>query len=223
MFREIIIDTETTGLDPYSGHRLVEIAAVEMENKILTGNKFHTYINPRRNVPEEAFRVHGISEEFLKDKPFFEEIAEGFLDFVQDSCLVIHNASFDLKFLNYELSLLKKPSLERNKTIDTLALARKAFPGKRANLDALCERFNIDNSGRKLHGALKDANLLAHVYVELMGGRQSKFSFGAKEKISEIEKERSVSDYSKRPLVLRPTEEEEALRLAFLKDFLKFS
>jgi DNA polymerase-3 subunit epsilon len=174
--REIILDTETTGLSPKDGHRIVEIGALEMVNKVLTGKQFHYYINPERSMPSEAYRVHGISEEFLKDKPLFKDVVEGFLEFIKEDSLVIHNAPFDIKFLNYEFSLVNKIPLELLNAIDTLPMARKKFPGARASLDALCKRFKVDNSARQFHGALKDAELLAGVYVELTGGRQSSFS-----------------------------------------------
>lgn len=180
--REIVLDTETTGLDPFSGHRIVEIGALELSNRIMTGRKFHFYINPMRDMPTEAYRIHGISGEFLKDKPLFSSIVDEFLEFIDGGKLIIHNAPFDIKFLNYELSLINKPTLKLAEVTDTLAMARKMFPGAKTNLDALCKRFKIDNSARQLHGALKDAALLAEVYVELMGGRQAAFTLGSGEK-----------------------------------------
>ena len=173
--KEIILDTETTGLDPKSGHRIIEIGALEMYDKVLTGRKFHCYINPERDVPQEAYRIHGISSDFLLDKPLFEHIAAEMLEFIADGALVIHNSSFDMKFLNYELSKIGMASLDHYRVIDTLPMARKMFPGAKVNLDALCTKFKIDNSLRTFHGALKDAKLLADVYVELCGGRQAKF------------------------------------------------
>ena len=173
--KEIILDTETTGLDPKSGHRVIEIGALEMYDKILTGKKFHFYLNPERSVPDEAYRIHGISTEFLQDKPLFSHIADEFLEFITDGALVIHNASFDMKFLNYELTMVGKASLDHHNIVDTLPMARRMFPGAKVNLDALCSKFKIDNSLRTFHGALKDAKLLADVYVELCGGRQAKF------------------------------------------------
>ena len=171
--REICLDTETTGLDPKDGHKVIEIACVELVNKIKTGKFFHTYINPRRDVPEEAFRVHGLSTEFLKDKPFFDHIVDKFLDFIKDDLLVIHNASFDLKFLNHELKNLNRPTLSNNRVSDTLQIARTKFPGSPNSLDALCKRFAIDLSRRQKHGALVDTELLCDVYIELMGGAQT--------------------------------------------------
>jgi len=175
--REICLDIETTGLNPHEGHKIVEIAAIELVDKIKTGKVFHTYVNPRRDMPQEAFRIHGISTEFLKDKPIFDHIAQKFLDFIEGGTLVIHNASFDSKFLNHELATLGLPKLNMEKVIDSLAIARKKFPGAPASLDALCKRFSIDLSKRTKHGALMDTELLCDVYIELMGGAQSGFGF----------------------------------------------
>lgn len=170
--REIVLDTETTGFEPEQGDRIVEIGAVELYNHMPTGRTYHQYINPERAMPQEAFEVHGLGDDFLRDKPVFARIAQEFLDFVQDAKLVIHNASFDMKFLNAELGWLKLPRLPMDQAIDTLAIARQKFPGSPASLDALCRRFNIDNSARTLHGALLDSEILAEVYLELIGGRQ---------------------------------------------------
>lgn len=182
--REICLDTETTGLDPKDGHKLVEIACVELVNKVKTGKFFHTYINPRRDVPEEAFRVHGLSSEFLKDKPFFDHIVDKFLEFIKDDLLVIHNASFDLKFLNHELKNLNRPIINSNRVCDSLQIARNKFPGSPNSLDALCKRFSIDLSRRQKHGALVDTELLCDVYIELMGGAQTNI-FGNDNKSSQ--------------------------------------
>ena len=171
--REIALDTETTGLDPASGHRVVEIGCVEMMGHVRTGSHFHTYLNPERDMPREAENIHGLSSEFLKDKPTFKIVARAFLEFIGDSPLVIHNAGFDLKFLNAELNALDLPLIDYARATDTVLIARKMFPGSPANLDALCKRFNIDLSARTKHGALLDAELLADVYLELKGGRQS--------------------------------------------------
>ena len=170
--REIVLDTETTGFEPSEGDRVVEIGAVELFNHLPTGRTYHQYINPKRHMPEAAFNVHGLSEEFLSDKPVFKDIAQEFIDFIKDSKLVIHNASFDMKFLNAELGWVNRPALPMNQAIDTLAIARRKFPGSPASLDALCRRFGIDNSSRTLHGALLDSEILAEVYLELVGGRQ---------------------------------------------------
>lgn len=174
--REISLDTETTGLDPASGHRVVEIGCVEMVNRIKTGEVFHVYLNPDRDMPEEAFKVHGLSADFLKDKPRFTEKAEEFLAFISDSPLVIHNAGFDMKFINAELVKAGREALDFARATDTVLMARKKFPGSPANLDALCKRFEIDLSARTKHGALLDAELLADVYLELTGGRQSRLT-----------------------------------------------
>jgi DNA polymerase-3 subunit epsilon len=217
--REIVLDTETTGLSPKDGHRIVEIGALEMMNKVLTGRSFHYYINPERSMPSEAYRIHGISEEFLRDKPLFKDIAQEFLDFIEDGVLVIHNASFDINFLNHELTLLSKPQLELAGVIDTLFMARKAFPGARASLDALCKRFKIDNSSRQLHGALKDAELLAEVYVELTGGRQVSFSMKNKE-IEKAAEEQELGGSTGNKIVIRPSAEEKEAHVEFLKKFM---
>ena len=174
--RLIVLDTETTGLDPSSGHRIVEIGALELINLIPTGRKFHYYINPERDMPYEAYRVHGLSEEFLRDKPLFEHIVEEFVSFLSDSKLVIHNAKFDMKFINHELKLVSKQTIDMSATIDTMLIARKRFPGARASLDDLCKRFKIDLSKRKYHGALLDAELLSELYIHLMGGANSRQS-----------------------------------------------
>ena len=177
--REIVLDTETTGLSPDQGHRVVEIGCVEMINHVATGQVFHAYINPERDMPEEAFSVHGLSEAFLRDHPKFAEVVEKFLAFIGDDPLVIHNAQFDMGFLNAELERAGQPPLEMSRAIDTVKMARQKFPGAQASLDALCRRFDIDNSNRELHGALLDARLLADVYLELKGGRQTGFGLDA--------------------------------------------
>ncbi len=187
--REIVLDTETTGFDPERGDRIVEIGAIELLNHMPTGNTYHQYINPERGMPDDAFGVHGIGPDLLdsprppkdgevtlKDKPVFKAVGQAFLDFIgNDSILVIHNASFDMKFLNAELRWMGLPQIPMNRSFDTLAMARKKFPGSPATLDALCRRFGIDNSNRTLHGALLDSEILAEVYLELLGGRQPDF------------------------------------------------
>lgn len=176
--REIVLDTETTGFDPLSGHRIVEIGCVELFNHLPTGKVYHQYVNPERDMPEEAFKVHGLSEQFLSDKPLFAEIVADFLDFIGDAQLVIHNAEFDMRFINAELARLGFPTLPMTRSTDTVAMARKKFPGAQANLDALCRRFEIDNTHRTHHGALLDSELLAEVYLQLIGGRQPGFELG---------------------------------------------
>lgn len=171
--REIVLDTETTGFDAEKDDRIVEIGALELFNHMPTGKTFHEYIDPERAMPTSAFEVHGLGDEFLRGKPKFADVADAFLDFIgDDSKLVIHNASFDMKFLNAELKRAKRSTLPWNRALDTLALAREKFPGSPNTLDALCRRFKVDNSGRELHGALLDSELLAEVYLELIGGRQ---------------------------------------------------
>jgi len=170
--REIVLDTETTGLDPGSGHRIVEIGCLELVNHVPTGQTYDQYINPERPMPVEAFEVHGLGDDFLAGFPPFAEIAQAFLDFIADATLVIHNAGFDMKFLNAELTQLGLPRLPMSRAVDTIQLARARFPGAQASLDALCRRFEIDNSARTKHGALLDSELLAEVYLELIGGRQ---------------------------------------------------
>jgi DNA polymerase III subunit epsilon len=171
--REIVLDTETTGLDPAQGHRLVEIAGVELVNRVPTGEYFHVYLNPQRPMPEEAFRVHGLSAEFLADKLLFPDAVDGFLAFVAESPLVIHNAEFDMRFLNWELGQANREKLPFERAVDSLAIARRKHPGASNSLDALCARYRIDASRRVKHGALLDAQILAEVYGELTGGRQS--------------------------------------------------
>ncbi len=170
--REVVLDTETTGLDPDAGHRLVEVAALELVNHVPTGCHIQLYVNPERDMPEEAYKVHGLSEEFLAGFPVFPEVAGQLLEFIGESRLVIHNAGFDLKFLNAEFDRAGLALLSAERATDTVALARRRFPGAQVSLDALCRRFEIDNSTRTLHGALLDCELLAEVYLELRGGRQ---------------------------------------------------
>lgn len=170
--REIVLDTETTGFDPEAGDRIVEIGAVELYNQLPTGRTYHQYINPERAMPPDAFEVHGLGDDFLRDKPVFAVIAQAFLDFIADAKLIIHNAAFDMKFLNAELKWINRPPIPWDRAVDTLAIARSKFPGSPASLDALCRRFGIDNSCRTLHGALLDSEILAEVYLELIGGRQ---------------------------------------------------
>src|SRR4051812_13659002 len=171
--REIILDTETTGLDPLRGDRLVEIGCVEIFNRMPTGQTFHRHINPEREMPAEAFAVHGLSTQFLADKPLFAHVVEEFLEFIGDAPLVIHNASFDISFINAELERIKRQAISRERLVDTLMLARRKHPGVSNRLDDLCSRYAIDNSRRTKHGALLDAELLAEVYIDLIGARQS--------------------------------------------------
>lgn len=218
--REIVLDTETTGLEPAEGHRIVEIGAVELLNHMPTGRTFHKYINPQRAMPEEAFRIHGLSDDFLRDKPVFAEVAAEFVAFVGDARLVIHNAAFDMKFINAELSWLDLVPIPVERAVDTVAIARRRFPGAQASLDALCRRFGIDNSGRTLHGALLDSELLAEVYLELIGGRQPDFALAVSAEVSVVSLA-SGGEWRPRPrpvpLPPRITPEEEAAHAAFVK------
>jgi len=217
--REIVLDTETTGLNPDEGHRVVEVGAVELRNHLPTGRTYHQYINPQRDMPEEAFNVHGISEAFLADKPVFADIAQAFLDFVQGGKLVIHNAAFDMRFLNAELKWADKPQLPGTVALDTLEIARRRFPGAQNSLDALCRRFGIDNSAREKHGALLDSEILAEVYLELVGGRQPDFALAST--TSGVTTATQTGDYTppKRPTPLKPrlTPAEQEAHKAFLK------
>ncbi|ABD05109.1 DNA polymerase III, epsilon subunit [Rhodopseudomonas palustris HaA2] len=183
--REIVLDTETTGLDPLRGDRLVEIGCVEIYNRMPTGQVYHQYINPERDMPAEAFAVHGLSSEFLADKPVFAQVADAFIDFIGDAPLVIHNASFDIGFINAELARLSRAAIPRERLVDTLLLARRKHPGVSNRLDDLCSRYAIDNSRRTKHGALLDAELLAEVYIDLIGARQSQLI------LAEVPSERS--------------------------------
>ena len=187
--REIVFDTETTGLSPQTGDRIVELGCVELLNHIPTGRHFHVYINPERDVPSEAFRVHGLSTEFLQDKPVFAKIAQEFLDFIGDAKLIAHNATFDMAFINHELSLLGFSPLNLERVIDTLVLARKRHPFGPNSLDALCQRYGIDNSRRTKHGALLDSEILADVYLELMGGRQTDLGLTSDPSLASLNKD----------------------------------
>ncbi len=173
--REIVLDTETTGFEPGEGHRIVEIGAVELFNHLPTGRTFHQYINPERPMPKEAFEVHGLGDDFLRNQPVFRAVAQAFIDFIGEAQLVIHNAAFDMKFLNHELKAAGFADLPHARATDTLLIARAKYPGSPASLDALCRRFGVDNSAREKHGALLDSEILAEVYLELIGGRQPDF------------------------------------------------
>lgn len=185
--REVVLDTETTGLDARGGDRIVEIGCVELVNHLPTGRYYHQYINPERDMPDDAYRVHGLSEAFLSDHPVFADIAEEFITFLGDAKLVIHNASFDIGFINAEFARLGRPPIGMDRAVDTVAIARKRFPGAQANLDALCSRFGIDNSSRTKHGALLDSELLAEVYLELLGGKQIGLGLAASETSGDAE------------------------------------
>ena len=220
MLREIVLDTETTGLDPRKGDRLIEIGCIELVNRIPTGAEYHVFINPERDVPAEAQKVHGISTEFLKDKPIFWKLAEEFLAFIRTDTLVIHNAAFDIGFLNMELARLGKPEIGFDRVVDTLQLARRKHPAGPNNLDALCKRYGVDNSKRTKHGALMDSLLLAEVYVELLGERQATLSL-AKNEASDrraAAEAKGMRRAAQRPTPLPPrlTPELEAAHRAFV-------
>lgn len=230
--REIVLDTETTGFEPSEGDRIVEIGAVELMGHVPTGRTYHQYINPQRAMPAEAFGVHGIGpdllqppqepkpgQETLRDKPLFKDIAQDFVDFIGDAKLVIHNAAFDMKFLNAELGWVNRPLLPMDQALDTLTIARRKFPGSPASLDALCRRFAIDNSSRTLHGALLDSEILAEVYLELIGGRQPDFALASD---SRSQSGAGQSDDWRptprpTPLAAKLTKEEAAAHAAFIE------
>jgi DNA polymerase-3 subunit epsilon len=217
MNREIVLDTETTGLSPADGDRLVEIGCVELINHIPSGRHYHVYINPQRSMPEEAFRVHGLSEEFLSDKPLFAAVAGEFLDFIGDAKLIIHNAAFDIGFLNAELKKAGRPILA-NEVIDTVMVARAKHPGSRVSLDALCKLYGIDNSRRTLHGALLDSEILAEVYLELIGGKQVSLALIAENRVSGADAIAARADVAPRPvpLVRKISEAERAAHAAMV-------
>ena len=220
--REIVFDTETTGLEPGEGDRVVEIGCLELINHMPSGRTYHTYINPERDMPSGAFNVHGLSEEFLSDKPLFSEIADDFLAFIEGATLIAHNARFDIGFINAELKRIKRPELGYENVIDTMKLARNKFPGAPSvSLDALCKRFEIDNTARTLHGALLDSELLAEVYLELIGGRQPGLELAAERKQAA-----AVADLDARirpPRPHQPSEVELAAHRAFIETQVKDS
>jgi DNA polymerase-3 subunit epsilon len=215
--REIILDTETTGLDPNDGHRIIEICCLELVGHLPTGRVFHTLVQPERDIPEDSVRVHGLTAEKLADAPVFASVVDEFLSFVADAPLVIHNAEFDLKFLNHELSRAGKPSLTSDRGIDTIAIAKKRFPGARYSLDELCRRFNIDLSVRTKHGARIDAELLAEVYLELLGGRQVRLALSPGDAVAaRIEQIVRVARPRPTPLAERITAAEREIHARFI-------
>lgn len=215
--REIVLDTETTGLDPYQGHRVVEIGCVELFNRIPTGQNFHRYVNPEREMPAEAFAVHGLSAEFLKDHPCFAEVVDELLQFVGDAPLIIHNAAFDLAFLNAELERCGRPLIVRDRLVDTLLLARRKHPAGANSLDQLCVRYAIDNSRRTKHGALLDAEILAEVYIELIGARQAQLGLGETMTIAGTGRDgRAVIRVRPTPLLPRLTDAERVAHLDYV-------
>jgi DNA polymerase-3 subunit epsilon len=219
MIREIVFDTETTGLDPYQGHRLLEIGCIELVNRFPSGKAFHRYVNPERDVPAEAIAIHGLSAEFLKGKPVFAEIAGDLLAFIGDAPLVAHNAAFDLGFLNAELDRVQHPPIARDRLVDTLMLARRKYPGGANRLDDLCVRFGIDNSRRTKHGALLDAELLAEVYLELIDARQAQLGLVAASAAPAATRAAAGAIWM-RPIALLPrlTDEERAAHRALIAE-----
>ena len=217
--KEIVLDTETTGLSVKDGHKVVEIGCVELENLIPTSNKFHCYLNPQRKVSEKALEVHGYTDEFLADKKKFSDIADDFLNFIENKKLIIHNAEFDIAHLNNELEIIGKKKIDRKNVIDTLELARDKFPGSPISLDALCKRYRIDNSKRKKHTALIDCELLTKVYINLIDQREPKLNFNSTNKnFNEKNGNQSVTYYKK---IIKPTSDELILHKEFLKNYLK--
>ena len=215
--KEVVLDTETTGLSVKDGHRIVEIGCIELNNLIPTSKKFHCYLNPERKVSEQAFKVHGYSDDFLASQKKFKDVVDDFLDFIKDKKLVIHNASFDLSHLNNELLLIGKEKLSKNNVIDTLDIARKKFPGSQINLDALCKKYKIDNSRRKKHTAIIDCELLTKVYINLIDQKEPLLNFQIDE-LNEIENENFIP-YCKK--VIKPTDQELELHKSFLNQGLK--
>lgn len=220
--REIVLDTETTGMEPAEGHRLIEIGCIELINHVPSGRHYHQYINPERDVPPDAVSVHGLTAEFLQDKPVFSQIYTDFLDFIGDARLVIHNAAFDMKFLNAELKMVGHRELSMKQVTDSLLMAREKFPGSPASLDALCRRFGIDLSGRELHGALLDSELLAEVYLELLGGRQHGLGLaadmGADRSVAVVSSQAKRARSYKEPRAHSASAEELAAHKAMLED-----
>ena len=217
--KEVVLDTETTGLSVKDGHRIVEIGCVELENFVPTSNKFHVYLNPERKVSEKALEVHGYNDEFLSDKKKFFEIADQFLEFIKDKKIIIHNAEFDIGHLNNELQIANKKKIDRNNVVDTLELARDKFPGSQISLDALCKRYRIDNSKRDKHTALIDCELLTKVYINLIDQREPSLNFISENQNSSNKNLKNTNFYSKK--IIKPTAEELKLHKKYLKNYLK--
>ena len=218
---EVIIDTETTGFSTAEKHKIVEIGCIELKDQIPTNNTFHTYLNPERTVSEDAYKVHGYSNEFLSDKKKFSEIATNFLNFIKDKKLIIHNAPFDLSFLNYELRLIKQKEIDKKNVVDTLEIARKKYPGAQNSLDALCKRFNIDNSKREKHSALVDCQLLREVYINLLGQKEPKLNLEANKVIDLKFKDKIKEKKNYTRKIIKPNEEERELHKNYLKSYLQ--
>ena len=218
---EVILDTETTGLSTTENHRIVEIGCIELNNQIATNKVFHEYLNPEREISEEAFKIHGYSNEFLSDKKKFSEIYENFLEFIKNKKIIIHNASFDLSFLNYELKLINQKTIDAKNIVDTLEIARQKFPGSQNSLDALCKRFNIDNSKREKHNALMDCHLLKEVYINLLDQKRPKLNLENSEIMESKYNEKFIRNGNKEKRVIKPSQEELQLHKKFLKSDLQ--
>ena len=217
--KEIVLDTETTGLSVKNGHKIVEIGCIELDELVLTSNKYHCYLNPERKVSEEAFKIHGYTDEFLSDKKKFHQIADEFLEFIRDKKLIIHNAEFDLAHLNNELQLIGKNKIQKENIIDTLDIARNKFPGSAINLDALCKRYRIDNSKREKHNALIDCELLAKVYINLIDQKEPMLNFQTKSEENSNEEKNNLKNYFKK--IIMPNSKELKLHKEYLKNSLK--
>ena len=219
--KEVVLDTETTGLSVRDGHRIVEIGCIELRNQIPTNNQFHEYINPQRPVSSDAFKIHGYTDEFLSNKKTFSEIAQNFADFIKDKKIIIHNAAFDLSFLDYEFRLINQKKIDKKNIIDTLEIARQKFPGAQNSLDALCKRFNIDNSKREKHSALVDCQLLKDVYINLVDQKEPKLNLENSENLDPMFKNINVSKNKNLRKIIRPSNEELNLHKKYLTDHLK--
>ena len=217
---EVILDTETTGLSTAENHKIVEIGCIELNNQIPTNNIFHKYINPQRTVSEEAYKVHGYSDKFLSDKKIFSEIAEEFLNFIKNKKLIIHNAPFDLSFLNYELKIIKKPSIDVKNVVDTLEIARLKYPGAQNSLDALCKRFNVDNSRREKHNALIDCHLLKEIYINLVEQKEPKLNLENEDVVNTNLNNDNIINNNIDRKIIKPTTSELELHKKFLKSSL---
>ena len=217
---EVILDTETTGLLTTENHRIVEIGCIELKNQIPTNNIFHEYINPQRSVSEDAFKIHGYSEKFLSDKKTFSEIAEKFINFVKDKKIIIHNASFDLSFINYELKLARLKKIDKGNVIDTLEIARQKYPGSQNSLDALCKRFNVDNSKRDKHSALIDCELLKEVYINLVDQKEPKLDLNNTELLDSKNDSVSILTNNNSRKIVKPSSQELTSHKKYLKSYL---
>lgn len=219
MIRQIVLDTETTGLDPKEGDRIVEIGAIELNNYIPTNNFFHVYLNPEKSMPLSAYRIHGLSNDFLSDKPKFHEVVNEFLSFIKNDTLVIHNAKFDINFLNFELDRIGKKTINFNRVLDTLEISKNMFPGTKVSLDALSRKFNINEYDRTYHGALLDCKILSDIYLELIGGKQPDLSLYKSETVNKSENCKYINLIKKRKRLKTLTKEEEDKHKNFIKKF----